>query len=118
MTWKELIFFGISLSFMWVVGIVMIQIPGGISAVLLQKWAQWNLRLAERSKWLYDTWTHTPTLGGITYYESFQYMADDPVETTKKYIPWIIPISFLLGLIWLIATAYATFIFFQLLLGG
>lgn len=117
MTWQNVIF-GIGVIMGWTIGIALLQYPGGVWVPLLRAMARLELKLAEKHKWFYDTWTHTPIPGGITHYEGAQSMAKDPKGTVWKYFSWTIPLFFLTGLAWLSATIRLTQIFFKSLKGG
>ena len=121
MTWSDILIAGIFMLFVWGVGIAMIQYPGGVYANLLRKNAQLGLWIAENCEWCYLTWTHTRVwtpAGKITYYELLQHGAQDPEKAVRTYLPWTIPLTRFMALIWLGAAIWTTFAFLQILIQG
>ena len=121
MIWSEALIGSIALVVLWGMGIVMLQFPGGMYAVLLRKTAQWHLQLADNCEWCYLTWTHTriwTSVEKITYYEWMHYVAQDPEKAIHTYTPWVIPFFRFTALIWLVATFGFTVSFLQILIGG
>jgi len=121
MTWSEILIAGISLLFVWGVGIAMLQFPGGVYAILLRKTAQLGLWIAENCEWCYFIWAHTrlwTPVGKITYYEILQYEAQDPKKAIRTYFPWVIPLFHFFALIWLGGAIWFTIIFLQIVIQG
>ncbi len=121
MTWSEALIGGIVLVVVWSMGIVMLQFPGGMYAILLRKTAQLWLRCAEKWESLFLNWGHSRIIGArakITYYEWAQYIAQDPEKAIRTYMPWAISIFRLTAFLWLVATFWFTIIFLQILIQG
>ena len=121
MTWREGVIGAFSILFLWVIGIALVQFPGGMAKYLLRKTAQLGLWIAGHCLWCYLTWTHsrmwTP-VGKITYYEWLQYSAQDPEKAIHTYTPWAILLYRIIGLIWLGGSFYITILLLQTWIQG
>ncbi len=125
MTWAETIVAILALAFTWAVGIVLLQFPEGLYAILLRKQAQRALRHAEACErnercppvmWHY-LHVRTP-LGEITLYEVQQQLARDPADAVRTYFPWQIPLVHFLAFVWLGSAAWVTVVLLRVLIYG
>ena len=121
MTWAETIVAIFALAFVWAGGVVLLQFPEGLSAILLRKQAQRALRQAEACQrnercpaviW-HHLYVRTPK-GKITLYEARQQMARDPVDTIRTYFPWQIPLVHFLAFVWLGSAVWFTVVLLQI----
>lgn len=120
-TWREILIFTGVLVILGGTGLALLQFPGGVYGLVIRKTAQFGTWLAERHKLFYLNWMHTYvwTLSGrISYYSLMKLLEQDPEETIRTYMPWVILIFRFIGLVWLGITLWATILFVQILTRG